>query len=145
MAKSLVLAALLGLTLAAPAAAAAPSSLHLIAHVSQGQTLDVRTALYGDAQIGSGTLLDSRRHPVGSFSFTCVAVGLHPHYLLEQCSGAGSLGGGQLILAGLSRSDANDQRWAVIGGTGTYAGARGEARLHGLGPRETEVDLVLEP
>jgi hypothetical protein len=145
LAKPFVLIALLGLALAAPASAGSPSSLHLIALVGQAQPLDDRNAVLGDAQIGSGALVDGRDRAVGSFAFTCVAVGMKRRYILEQCSATGSLGGGQITLAGMTRSNTNLHRWAVTGGTGIYAGARGEARLHDLGPRETVVDVSFAP
>jgi hypothetical protein len=136
---------MLGLALAAPAAASSPSSLHLIARATQATQIDDQHAVLGAAQVGSGTLLDGRRRAVGRFAFTCVAVGIHSRYVLEQCSATGSLSGGQITLAGMTRSDMNLDRWAVTGGTGVYAGARGEARLRGLGPRETVVDIRLAP
>ena len=141
VAKSLVLISMLGLALAAPAAAKSPSALHLIASGAQGTRLDDRHAVLGDMQVGSGALLDSRRETVGTFTFTCVAVGIESGYLLEQCSATGSLRGGQIALAGMTRTDTNIHRWAITGGTGVYAGAQGDARLHELGPRETVVDL----
>jgi hypothetical protein len=145
LAKPLVLIAMLGLALAAPAAASSPSSLHLIAHGTQASPFDDRHAVLGDMQSGSGALLDARRRNVGRFSFTCVAAGIEARYVLEQCNATGSLSGGQITLAGMASSNTNVQRWAVTGGTGIYSGARGEARLHDLGPRETVVDVSFAP
>jgi hypothetical protein len=145
LAKSLVLIAMLSMALAAPAATANPTALHLIASGAQGTRIDDRHAVLGDVQVGSGALLDRHRETVGTFAFMCVAVGIEGGYVLEQCSATGSLGGGQITLAGMTRSNTTVHRWAVTGGTGTYVGARGEARLRELGPRETVVDVSFAP
>ena len=143
-AKSLALVGMLGLTLATPTATAAPGKLHLIAvHQQERIVGKPHAARVGDEQLGSGILLDAQRRQVGSFGFTCVWTGVHPHYALEQCSGWGKLSGGQLIVAGMSRSDSSRHTWAIVGGTGDYRGAAGDLRLHDVAGGKTILDLTV--
>ena len=138
-AKTLALVGMLGLTLATPTAAAAPGTLHLIAVNHEQQDFAHTPAQLGDEQVGSGILLDAGRQ-VGTFAFTCVAAGVRPHYVLEQCNGWGALPGGQLVVAGMSRSDGNRHTWAIVGGTGSYRGAAGEIRLEDRAGGKTVID-----
>ena len=146
MTKAAVVAAAMGLGLTIPAATTASStSLHLVAHVTQGAVVGPGHSQHslGATQIGSGGLTDSRGHSAGTFAFTCVTVRVHQSYVDEQCSSWGSLPTGQLQLAGTSRSDENRHTWAVTGGTRAYRDARGEAQLADLNDHETVVDVTL--
>ena len=146
--KAAVIAAVAGLGLAAPSATTASgTSLHLVAHVTQGVVRGPGNSQQslGATQIGSGGLTDSRGHAVGTFAFTCVSVRVHSGYVDEQCSSWGALPGGQLLLAGKSRSNEDRHTWAVTGGTGAYRSARGEARLVDINDHETVVDVTLAP
>ena len=79
VAKSLVLIAMLGLALAAPAAASSPSSLHLIARATQATQIDDQHAVLGAAQVGSGTLLDGRRRAVDDDRWLAYALATTYH------------------------------------------------------------------
>ena len=145
--KSAVLLAAVGLGLATPSATSASGTLHLVAHITQGVVRGPGGSQQslGATQIGSGGLTDTRGQSVGTFAFTCVTVRVHKGYVDEQCSSWGALKGGQLLLAGKSRSNEERHTWAVIGGTGAYRSARGEARLRDVNDHETVVDVTLMP
>jgi hypothetical protein len=142
VAKALVVAGAVGIALAHPTAAHDPQTLHLTAVSTQGEPFPAHTRR-GDQQIASGSLLDARQQPAGTFGFTCQAVGLHPRFFVEQCLGWGRLAGGTITVAGMARDNENRHVWAVTGGTGAYRGARGEARLHDLDRRRTVIDATL--
>jgi hypothetical protein len=46
-------------------------------------------------------------------------------------TGEGSVAGGQLAFAGMSRNNGAEDTLAITGGTGLYKAARGEIRLRG--------------
>jgi hypothetical protein len=138
LAKSLVVVGALGLALAAPAKASAPTSLHLTARTTQARQFSSHPLL-GDAQIGSGVLIDRQQRRVGTFAFQCIWAGSGR----EQCSGWGSFGNGQLVVGGMSRRDSNRHTWAVVGGTGGYRGARGDVRITDIDGRTSALDVEL--
>ena len=146
--KSLIVLGAVGLGLATPTAtAASTTSLHLTARATQGGIVGPGNSQrhLGAMQIGSGSLLGAGGRVVGTFAFTCLTVRVHRGYVDEQCTSWGSLSGGQLILAGKSRSDTNRHSWAVTGGTGAYRDVRGEARLLDVNDHDTVVDVTLVP
>jgi hypothetical protein len=144
---TVVVAAAAALGLGTPSATAAASTMRFVAHVTQGTVVGPGHSQQslGAAQIGSGVLTDVHGHSLGTFAFTCISVRVHRGYVDEQCTGWGSLAGGQLVLAGKSRSNENRHTWAVTGGTGAYRSARGEARLRDLNDHVTVVDVTLVP
>jgi hypothetical protein len=144
--KAAIVLVVAGLGLATPSAiTASGTSLHLVAHVKQGVVRGPGNSQQslGATQIGSGDLTDSRGRAIGTFAFTCVSVRVYQGYVDEQCSSWGALPGGQLLLAGKSRSNEDRHTWAVTGGTGAYRSARGEARLTDINDHETVVDVTL--
>jgi hypothetical protein len=73
---------------------------------------------------------------------------LHAHrrlapYTLGRCDGWGHLTGGQLTIAGISRSNSSHATWAITGGTGSYQTARGEIHLDQLNNHQTAVTVTL--
>ena len=96
------------------------SSVHFVdqppAGESPGDTVSFSQILYSrHKQVGfgevTGTLLDNKRHDADNLTGTLI---LH---------------GGTIVLQGTSLGKAATQHLAVVGGTGTYAGAHGEATI----------------
>jgi hypothetical protein len=96
------------------------SSLHFVdqapAGESPGDTLSFSQILYsGQKPVGfaeiSGTLLDNKRHDADNLTGTLI------------------LPKGTIVVQGTSLGQAATQHLAVVGGTGTYAGAHGQATI----------------
>jgi hypothetical protein len=146
LAKAFPLALTLGaITLATPTAAHGPQTFNLRADNEQTRTIRIapgRISL-GDEQVTSGVLVDVNGQRAGSFGITCTVIAVYPRYSLERCDGWGQLAGGQLTIAGVSRSNTSHAIWAITGGTGRYQTARGEVQLDQLNNRQTAVTVRL--
>ena len=96
----------------------------------------------GDAMFCRGTLRAAAGNTAaGSVRYTCAYLG--SERAGSECTALARLDGGTLQLAGaLSHTNAVSE-WAVVGGTGTYVGARGSARLRQLGSTRTAVTIAL--
>ncbi|MGZ4186084.1 MAG: allene oxide cyclase barrel-like domain-containing protein [Solirubrobacteraceae bacterium] len=83
---------------------------------SAGDTVSFSENLYeGSTRVGfsevTGTLVDSKRHDANNLTGTLI------------------LRGGTIALQGTGLGQAPTQHVAIVGGTGAYAGARGEAAI----------------
>jgi hypothetical protein len=145
LAKTLLLTSTIGaISLASPAAAGGPESVHLTAVTTQSRIVDVapgRTAL-GTRLVASGVLIDVRGRRSGRFGAVCTVVGVAAGRTAELCEGWGSLPEGQLTFAGRSDTASRQNLGAITGGTGRYGGARGEIRLVELRARRTAVTIL---
>jgi hypothetical protein len=137
--------ALAAATLPAPAATRGLETLYLRADTLQTKTIHVmptHTSL-GDEQVTSGTLVTLNGQRAGTFGTTCTLIAIYPQFTLDRCDGWGQLTGGQLTIAGISRSNSSHATWAITGGTGTYQTARGEVQLNQLTNHQTAVTVTL--
>ena len=137
--------ALAAITLPAPAATRGLQTLYLRADTLQTKTIRVvptQTSL-GDEQVTSGVLVDTNGQHAGTFGITCTLIAVYPRYTLERCDGWGQLTGGQLTIAGISRSNTSHATWAITGGTNRYQTARGELHLDQLNNHQTAVTVTL--
>jgi hypothetical protein len=146
LAKAFPLALTLSaITLATPTAAHGPQTFKLRADNEQTKTIRIAPARVslGDEQVTSGVLVDTNGQHAGTFGITCTLIAVYPRYTLERCDGWGQLTGGQLTIAGTSRSNTSHATWAITGGTGNYQTARGEIQLDQLNNRQTVVTVTL--
>lgn len=110
-----------------------PSSIHYVDQAPKGesagdtisfsQTLSAGGKRVGYAEV-TGTLLDNERHDADNLTGTLV------------------LQNGTIVLQGTSLGKAPTQHLAVVGGTGAYAGARGEAAITN-GPSSSILRIAL--
>jgi hypothetical protein len=146
LAKAVPLALTLSaITLATPTAAQSPQTFNLRADNQQTKTIRIaptRVSL-GDEQVTSGVLADVNGQRAGTFGITCTLIAVDLQYTVERCDGWGQLTGGQLTIAGVSRSNTSHATWAITGGTGCYQTARGEIRLDQLNSHQTAVTVTL--
>jgi hypothetical protein len=77
----------------------------------------------------------------GSVRYACAYLG--SERAGSQCTAQARLDGGTLLLAGTLSQTSAISDWAVVGGTGTYVGARGSARLRQLSSTRTAVTITL--
>jgi hypothetical protein len=61
----------------------------------------------------------------------------------DVCTAVATLRGGEITLAGRVGHTTATSTWAVTGGTGAYAGARGTAGLRQISGRKTAVTIAL--
>jgi hypothetical protein len=146
LAKAFPLALALGaITLATATAGHGPQTFKLRADNQQTKTIRItpgRVSL-GDEQVTSGVLVDANGRRAGTFGITCTLIAVYPQYTLERCDGWGQLTGGQLTIAGISRSNTSHATWAITGGTGNYQTARGELQLDQLNNHQTAVTVTV--
>jgi hypothetical protein len=136
--KTFALAAALALT-AAPAFAA--QQIHVIEHPKGEETAHVGKAAdnRGDILTFANDVFDAAdKAKVGHDQGVCfrIAVGKS-----SDCFWTLFLADGQITVEG-PFYDAGDSTLAVTGGTGKYAGARGEMKLHARNPKQTEFDFL---
>jgi hypothetical protein len=89
------------------------------------------------ASLGNGAGTAGRVH------WDCAYLGTEARG--EDCQAHAELSGGTLQLAGVLSHTRAQSTWAVTGGTGTYAGARGTATLEQKSPTRTAVTIVFQP
>jgi hypothetical protein len=146
LAKAFTLALTLSaITLATPTAAQGPQTFNLRADNEQTKTVRITPARVslGDEQVTSGVLVELNGQRAGTFGITCTLIAVYRQYTLERCDGWGQLAGGQLTIAGISRSNTSHATWAITGGTGNYKTARGEVQLDQLNNHRTAVTVAL--
>ena len=78
----------------------------------------------------------------GRVHWDCVYLGTEPRG--EDCTAHADLAGGTLQMAGVLSHTSTRSTWAVTGGTGAYAGARGTAALRRLSATRTAVTVALQ-
>lgn len=97
----------------------------------------------GDILACRGALRDNSGTRAGRAHWTCVFLGTERAG--EDCFATVALNGGTLQLAGVLNHLSPRSTWAVTGGTGTYAGARGSVELRQRSPTRTGVVVTLLP
>jgi hypothetical protein len=143
-AAAITAAAMLG-----PAGAfAAPSqgrttTIQLVAHFTQASLVDVGDPgpSAGDQQVVVGALTKNGEK-AGRFGFVCEFLNATSNSA-EECSATGSLRGGTITLGGASRQADTDHRWAIVGGTGAYHDATGQALIHDVNDTTSNVTIEL--
>ena len=122
----------------------APSTLELVSVEQRCGTADNgrRGDSLGDLLACRGSLQQDGRN-AGRVHWTCVYLGAERRG--EDCTATVSLAGGTLQLAGVLSHTNPVSTWAIVGGTGDYAGARGTARLRQLSATRTAATLTLLP
>jgi hypothetical protein len=140
MKSSLAVALMLGIGLAAEPAAAESTALNLV----ERATTDAVTKT-GKADDNAGDLLtfanevfdEANQKKVGSDTGWCIRTVVGQSW---ECSWTLMLSDGQITVAG-PFLDKADSVLAIVGGTGAYAGARGEMALHARNAEGSEYDF----
>jgi hypothetical protein len=81
--------------------------------------------------------------PAGRAHWTCLYLGTERRG--EDCSAVVNLPGGTLQAAGVLSHLRPDSEWAITGGTGRHAGARGSVKLTQLSATRTAATISLLP
>ena len=90
-----------------------------------------------------GLLRDAQGDRAGRAHWTCVYLG--STRAGSDCSSVVTLRGGTLQAAGVLSHTSTRSEWAVTGGTGRYAGARGTVALRQASPTRTRATITLLP
>jgi dirigent-like protein len=125
-------------------AAGPPRTLDLVAAGQRCSHVDVgrKGGSVGDEMFCRATLRAATGGAAaGSVRYTCAYLG--SERAGDECTALARLAGGTLLLAGALSHTNTVSEWAVVGGTGTYVGARGSARLRQLGSTRTAVTISL--
>lgn len=125
----------------ASAASAAIGSLHVIEHATSDATAHIaaKPDNRGDVLTFTNEVFDAaNKTKVGADQGFCIRVAVGKAY---ECLWTLSLAGGQITVEG-PFLDAGDSVLAVTGGTGKYAGARGEMKLHARDAKGSEYDFL---
>jgi hypothetical protein len=139
--SSLAVALALGLGLSAQPATA---GIAIILNLVERATTDAVTKT-GKADDNAGDLLtfanevfdEANQNKVGTDTGWCIRTVVGQSW---ECSWTLKLTDGQITVAG-PFLDKSDSVLAIVGGTGAYAGARGEMALHARNPEGTEFDF----
>jgi Allene oxide cyclase len=136
---SIVAALALLALLALPAFAA--EQLHVVEHAKSDSTAHIGKAAdnRGDILTFANPVFDATdKTQVGSDNGFCIRTIAGKAY---ECLWTLSLAGGQITVEGPFH-DSGDTVLAVTGGTGKYAGARGQMTLHARDAKGSEYDFV---
>lgn len=122
----------------------APTTLELVSVEQRCGTADNgrRGDSLGDLLACRGSLRQAGR-VAGRAHWTCVYLGAERRG--EDCTATVSLAGGTIQLAGVLSHTSPRSTWAITGGTGGHAGARGTAELRQLSATRTAATLTLLP
>jgi hypothetical protein len=82
-----------------------------------------------------------RGDAAGRANWDCTYLGTEPRG--EDCTAHAELAGGTLQMAGRLSHTSPSSTWAVTGGTGAYAGARGSVEVRQLSATRTAVTFTL--
>jgi hypothetical protein len=96
----------------------------------------------GDLLVSVGRLVRPDGRLLGSFGTSCTVVDVDRR-AVYQCDGHDSLPGGQIAFAGETVPGKRVQVIAITGGTGDYSQALGQLTLVRLGPKVTQVSMVI--
>jgi hypothetical protein len=130
-----------------PAALASSSgrstTIHVTAHFVHASLEDTAPSgpSAGDRQLVVGALTQGGSK-VGRFGFECDLLNGGQN-AVEECSATGRLWGGSITLEGASTLSSDTHRWAVVGGTGIYRDATGQARIHDVNQSTSDVTIEL--
>ena len=122
------------------AAQEGPRTLALVASEQGCGGVDVgkRGDSLGDLTFCRATL---RGASAGRAHWDCTYLGTEPRG--EDCTAHAELDGGTLQMAGRLSHTSPASTWAVVGGTGSFAGARGTAEVRQLSATRTAVTVTL--
>ena len=131
--------------LLAPLAAIAGERLHLIEHATNETTTHVAAGAKGDSV---GDLLTfanpvfdaTNKTQLGTDHGWCIRVVVGKSF---ECFWTLLLKEGRITVAG-PFYDSGDSVFVITGGTGKYAGAKGQMTLHDRGTKPTSYDFVYE-
>jgi hypothetical protein len=123
----------------------APQTLELVSVEQRCATADNgrRGDSLGDLLACRGRLRDAAGREAGRTHWTCTYLG--SERAGEDCMATVNLAGGTLQLAGVLSHTSPRSTWAIAGGTGGYAGARGTAELRQLSATRTAATITLLP
>ena len=125
---------------ALPLAGTAAEKIHLVEHATQEQTIDIgkKGDSVGDLIVFANPVFDAAdKTQLGTDSGYCVRTAVGAMY---ECIWTLMLKDGQITLEGPFK-DTGDSLFTVTGGTGKYAGARGQMKLHDRGTKPTSYDF----
>lgn len=138
-------ATLIGVTLSASLALAAPAwaggKLHLIEHATTDAVTDLgaKDDSAGDLLTFSNEVFAAdNKTKMGTDNGYCIRTVVGKAW---ECFWTLSLGKGQITVEG-PYYDAADSSLAITGGTGAYAGVRGEMGLHARDAKGSEYDFI---
>lgn len=142
------LVALLTLSLVVPASlAAAGSKVHGkdFTFVERTGTATGTPSGNGDRVVFMNTLYDEANEDQIGYSYgDCVVVNAREGQAPEmQCVVTAKLPGGQLTAQGVTDFASDSSPFAITGGTGKYAKARGEAIVHNESETTSRIDIHL--
>jgi hypothetical protein len=136
-------AAALTVLLAASTPALAKEVITVVEHADTDAVLDLgaKDDSAGDLLTFANPVFDAaNKAQVGTDQGFCVRTVVGKSW---ECWWTISLADGQMTVEG-PFLDAGDSVLAITGGTGKYAGARGQMKLHYRNPKGTEFDFVYE-
>ncbi|MGQ0485790.1 MAG: allene oxide cyclase family protein [Hyphomicrobiales bacterium] len=128
------------LALSTPAWAAGPERLNLVERATTDAVLDLgaKDDSAGDILTFANEVYDeANKAKVGDDNGWCIRTVVGKAW---ECVATLTLADGQITGEG-PFLDGKDSVWAVTGGTGKYAGVRGEMILHARNPEGTEYDF----
>jgi allene oxide cyclase len=133
------------LVFAAPLAAAAGERLHVIEHVTDEVTTHVaahgKDDARGDLLTFANAIFDStNKTQIGSDNGWCIRVVVGKSW---ECFWTLLLKEGRITIEG-PFYDTGDSVLVITGGTGKYAGAKGQMTLHDRGTKPTSYDFIYE-
>jgi len=131
--------------LLAGGAASAAEKIHVIEHATNEHTVHAPGAKgadsLGDLIVFANPVNDSTdKTPLGTDNGFCVRVEVGKSY---ECMWTLKLKDGMITIEG-PFLDTGDSLFVVTGGTGKYAGAKGQMKLHDRGTKPTSYDFVYE-
>jgi hypothetical protein len=117
----------------------APLRIHLVEREAGGQFIDTgeKGLSVGDQQVGRSDVLDTKGRRVGRLDGVCTITGVG-RALGGLCSGVLTLRDGQIAGQFAWGHSGSSHLQAVVGGTGRYAGARGQFVVDTNGTDERE-------
>jgi len=133
-----ILIVAVALFIATPLAA---KPMHLIEHATTDETAHIGkdTDNRGDVLTFANDVYDAtNKKKVGTDQGYCVRVVVGKAF---ECNWTITLAGGQITVEG-PVLDAGDSTLGITGGTGKYAAARGEMKLHARDAKGSEYDFV---
>jgi allene oxide cyclase len=133
------------LLLLAPLVAAAGERLHVIEHAVNETTTHVSASAKGDSIADLLTFANpvfeaTNKTQIGSDQGYCIRIVVGKSW---ECFWTLLLKDGGITLEG-PFYDTGDSVFAITGGTGKYAGAKGQMKLHDRGTKPTSYDFVYE-
>jgi allene oxide cyclase len=131
------------LVLTVPVAGLAAERIEVVEHALSDATLDLgaKGDSVGDLLTWSNPIFDAaNKTQIGTDQGYCVRVSVGKSW---ECTWTTLLKDGQIMVEGPFYDD-KDSLFAIIGGTGKYAGARGSMKLHARDAKATSYRFVFD-